>query len=134
MNEGIHARRGARGLLRGFAVACVAMGLCAGSEARQVFDPLDPAFAGAASVPLPPAGIPAGAIDHRFQVNGVTFSFRSTTTPANALASFGSIAVFSLSGPGEGVLVTASRLAVSSGSIRHAGNVRRDQQRVGGRG
>ncbi len=89
--------------------AWLAAGLCVGAEARQVTDPLDPAFAGAVSVPLPPAGIPPGAVEHIFQVGGVTFSIRSTTTPPNPISGGGNgITVFAFGGPGSGVLVTAS--------------------------
>ncbi|MCP4248987.1 MAG: hypothetical protein GY778_18240, partial [bacterium] len=76
------------------------------ASARQVFNPADPAFAGAVAVTLPPAGMPPGVTEHEFQDSGVTFNFRATGSPPSQLEGFGGIQVFSFGG--GGVVVTIS--------------------------
>ena len=47
------------------------------ANARDIFDPADPAFNGSVTVSLPPTPIPAGASSFQFTSNGVTFLFES---------------------------------------------------------
>ncbi len=80
-------------------------------DARQIFDPSDPAFATAVTIPLPPPAFPLGPNDftYEFTSNGVTFRFESLSTVSlsGGATSATAMIVFS-SGSGGGVALSMS--------------------------
>ncbi|HEX7035856.1 MAG TPA: DUF11 domain-containing protein [Pseudomonadales bacterium] len=81
------------------------------AAARGIHDPADAAFAGAVHVPMPPAGLPADALEYEFVVAGVTFRLESTSGQPLLAAPFTGqtgIYVETFSDSGQGVVLTVS--------------------------
>ena len=78
-------------------------------DARQIFDPSDPAFATAVTIPLPPPGLGPNDFALEFTRSGVTFRFESLSTVSlsGGATSATAMIVFS-SGSGGGVALSIS--------------------------